>query len=147
MNITKIVKIQSIGVLLLGLMSCGNSPAVNTKSAEPQPISSSASPASPSPSSSISPASRNTFSIADLQKAPRQSTVTLQGKVVQQVAIVNGTVYELQDSTGSVWVLSQQPVAIGEEVTLSGVLRYQSISLNGKEQGSLYIEQIQPAKG
>lgn len=68
--------------------------------------------------------------------------VSVRGKVGQQAAIVGGTVYELQDSTGKIWVVSRQAAPkVGEEVSIQGVLRYESIPLNGKEQGSLYVEE------
>ncbi len=140
MRSTQITKIQFIAVLMLGLISCSNStpatPVTNSKQPE-QPKNSPAvnAPSSPAPSS---PAPK----IGELQKAPRQSVVSLRGKVGQQATIVGGTVYELQDPSGSIWVLSRQAAPKpGEEVSIRGILRYESIPLNGKEQGSLYVEQ------
>ena len=144
MRSTQITKIQFIAVLMLGLMtlgltSCNNStPATPASSKQPEPSKASPAinaPSSPAPSSSV-------LKISDLQKAPRQSAVAVQGKVGQQAAIVGGTVYELQDSSGSIWVLSRRAAPkTGEEISIRGILRYQSIPLNGKEQGSLYVEQ------
>jgi hypothetical protein len=70
------------------------------------------------------------------------STVYLKGKVGKQAPLLAGTAYELQDSTGSIWILTRDPLPKqGEEVVIKGKLRYQKIQLNGKEQGSPYIEQ------
>ncbi|PZV12820.1 MAG: hypothetical protein DCF22_11600 [Leptolyngbya sp.] len=84
-----------------------------------------------------------TTSIQEVQKtADRNSVVTVKGVVGDRVPILNGTVYELQDSTGKIWVLTQkQPPNSGQEVIITGNLRFKSIPLNGQEQGSVYVEQ------
>lgn len=82
-------------------------------------------------------------SIADLQQPEgKNPNVYLKGKVGDRVPILQGTVYELQDATGKVWVLTQAPAPqAGDEVTVKGVVRFKSIVLDGKEQGSIYVEQ------
>jgi hypothetical protein len=56
--------------------------------------------------------------------------------------LLGGTVYELQDSTGKIWVLTKgQAPEKGQEVTVKGTLRYKSIPIAGKEQGSVYLEE------
>jgi hypothetical protein len=76
------------------------------------------------------------------QNSPQNPTVYLKGIVGDRVPLLGGNVYELQDSTGKVWVLTKtQPPEKGQELTLKGVLRYKSIPLNGKEQGAVYLEQ------
>ncbi len=84
-----------------------------------------------------------TTSILEVQKtADRNSVVIVKGVVGDRVPILNGTVYELQDSTGKIWVLTQkQPPNSGQELTITGNLRFKSIPLNGQEQGSVYVEQ------
>ncbi len=84
-----------------------------------------------------------TTSILEVQKtADRNSVVTVKGVVGDRVPILEGTVYELQDSTGKIWVLTQkQPPEPGQELTITGNLRFKSIPLNGQEQGSVYVEQ------
>ena len=149
MCFTQVTKIQFIAVLMLGLVSCSNSTTANPvadskdskKPESPKAI------VSPNNSPGSKPAAGNISRIADLQKAPRQSTVFLQGKVGRQAPIVGGTIYELQDGTGSIWVVARQTTSKpGEEVSVRGILRYESIPLNGKEQGSLYVEQQEPVQ-
>ncbi|MEX0268376.1 hypothetical protein AB3R30_04475 [Leptolyngbyaceae cyanobacterium UHCC 1019] len=84
-----------------------------------------------------------TTSIQEVQKtADRDSVVTVKGVVGDRVPILEGTVYEIQDSTGKIWVLTQkQPPDSGQEVVVTGNLRFKSIPLNGQEQGSVYVEQ------
>jgi hypothetical protein len=70
------------------------------------------------------------------------TTIFLKGKVGTHVPLLGGQVYELQDETGTVWVLTQEkPPNPGDKVVIKGQVRFQSIPLNGKEQGSLYVEQ------
>jgi len=84
-----------------------------------------------------------TTSIQEVQKTTAgNSVVSVKGVVGDLVPILNGTVYELQDSTGKIWVLTQkQPPNSGQELTITGNLRFKSIPLNGQEQGSVYVEQ------
>jgi len=85
----------------------------------------------------------STIPIANLQTAsPNSPGVAVKGKVGDQVPILEGTVYQLQDATGKIWVLTKQPAPnSGEEVVVKGTVRYKPISINGKEQGSIYLEQ------
>lgn len=84
-----------------------------------------------------------TTTIQEVQKTVDQdSVVTMKGVVGDRVPILDGTVYELQDSTGKIWVVTKKQVPnSGEEVVVTGNLRFKSIPLNGQEQGSVYIEQ------
>lgn len=85
-----------------------------------------------------------TTSIKTLKNTSLQNkTVYLKGRVGNLVPVLDGTVYELQDPTGTVWILTKgQPPGAGQEAIVKGVVRYKSIQLDGKEQGSLYVEQI-----
>ena len=86
-----------------------------------------------------------TRSIATIKQASQVNvTVQIKGRVSHRAPLLGKTVYELQDSTDSIWVLATDPLpTVGDEVVLKGKLVYRSISLNGKEQGALYIEQQQ----
>jgi hypothetical protein len=85
----------------------------------------------------------NTTAIADLPQQPTPgTTVVLQGKVGQHAPLLGGVVYELGDRTGSISVLVQGTAPPqGNEVVIRGILRYQSIQIGQKEQGSVYVEQ------
>jgi uncharacterized protein YdeI (BOF family) len=85
----------------------------------------------------------NTTAIADIPKQPAPgTTVLLQGRVGQHAPLLGGVVYELRDRTGSISVLVQGAAPPqGDEVVIRGVLHYQSIQIDRKEQGSLYVEQ------
>lgn len=74
----------------------------------------------------------------------RESTIYLRGKTIALVPLLGQQVYELQDGTGKVWVITQDPPpAVGDEVVIKGVVRYKPISLNGRDWGSIYVEQLE----
>jgi hypothetical protein len=69
--------------------------------------------------------------------------VRLRGTVGDRAPLLNGQVYQLQDSTGEIWVLtSDTTLETGDQVVIRGRVRYQSISLAGREQGEFYIEEL-----
>jgi hypothetical protein len=83
--------------------------------------------------------------IVSIKQAPQvNASVQIKGRVSSRAPLLGKTLYELQDQTGSIWVLATDPIpTIGDEVVLKGKLVYRSISLNGRDQGALYIEQQQ----
>ncbi len=72
--------------------------------------------------------------------------VHLQGAVVDWVPLAGGAIaYELQDSTGRVWVISRtEKVERGSEVSVQGTLRTVAMSENLPIQGRVYVEQASP---
>jgi len=84
----------------------------------------------------------STAKISDLQRQKTNFTVHLQGKTGAQAPLAGLSAYELQDATGKVWVVTKSaPPAPGTEVKVTGKVRYQRIVLDGREQGSIYVEQ------
>lgn len=82
--------------------------------------------------------------IRDLKPQDRNATVYVRGKVVKQVPLLGQQVYQLQDSTGTIWVLTNQTTPqSGDEVLLKAQVIYQSIPLAGREFGEVYLEQEQ----
>jgi hypothetical protein len=68
--------------------------------------------------------------------------VQIKGKVQQQAPLLNGQVYQLQDATGTIWVLSPQTnLHQGDIVVVKGLPRYQSISIARQEWGEVYLEE------
>ncbi|MEB3272187.1 MAG: hypothetical protein ACO4AI_14320 [Prochlorothrix sp.] len=78
---------------------------------------------------------------SDLTQGPETGEVyTLVGEVQQVVPLVGGQMYELGDSSGRIWVLSEMEVlAVGDRVLLEGVLIYERIPLADREQGEYYV--------
>lgn len=70
------------------------------------------------------------------------STVKLEGMVIDRVPLLNAEVYQLQDETGKIWILTpysnQEP---GERLLVKGKVRFESIPIAGQELGEAYIEE------
>jgi hypothetical protein len=84
--------------------------------------------------------------IQDVRAHPQRnwfnSTVYLKGTVGDRAPLLDGQLYQLQDQTGKIWVLSPETqLRTGEQVLIKGQVRYQSIPIAGKERGDVYIEQ------
>ncbi|MBW4565859.1 MAG: hypothetical protein KME32_33210 [Mojavia pulchra JT2-VF2] len=85
----------------------------------------------------------NVTSIREIKpKQNNRATVYIQGKVERQVPLVKRWAYQIDDSTGKIWVITHQTkLAKGELAVFKGKVRYQSIPLAGKEFGEVYIEE------
>ena len=71
-----------------------------------------------------------------------EQSITLAGSVTQRLVILNGWLYQVDDGTGQVWVLTQQAAPeLGQEVYLKGVLRYEAIVINQADLGDYYVEE------
>ena len=83
----------------------------------------------------------NAVKIGDLKpETGNGTTVRLQGKVVQQVPLAGWRMYQLQDSTGKVWVLTKRTdVRSQTAVSIEGKVYFQSIPIAGQDFG----EQVQ----
>lgn len=83
-------------------------------------------------------------SIEQLQQQPNQRTVYLQGKVGDRAPFVGSGAYQLQDSTGTVWVFSEQSLPQpGTEIRIKGQLNYASIPVGEQDLGEVYVIQLQ----
>jgi hypothetical protein len=84
--------------------------------------------------------------------SPQQTTETtseeqliyLEGKVVDRAPFVDSGSYQLQDETGTVWVLTNgQLPQTGETVQITGKVTYQSIPMGNQDVGELYILEVE----
>nr|WP_290223244.1 hypothetical protein [Trichocoleus desertorum] len=76
------------------------------------------------------------------QEQQLDRVVHIQGKVVRQVPLVQKQAYEIQDRTGSIWIVTQkQAPKSGEAVLVKGRVRYQQIPSGNKSLGEIYIEE------
>lgn len=78
-----------------------------------------------------------------LQTKPRNTIVTLRGKVQAIAPLVSSSAYQLQDATGSIWVLTNNPKAlkVGDIILMKGETRYEVILIAGQDQGEIYIQE------
>ena len=91
---------------------------------------------------SIRLSSRSPESIDTLVAERDEERVAISGTVAQRAGILDGWLYEVQDETGSVWVLTEhsQP-NVGEMVTVEGVLHYEPIVVGEIDAGDVYLEE------
>ncbi|MBD2692259.1 hypothetical protein [Anabaena catenula] len=87
--------------------------------------------------------SANATPIREIKPAPKnQATVYIQGKVEKEAPLIKQKAYQINDSTGKIWVLTHQNnLQVGQQVIFKGKVRYQSIPLAGKEYGEVYLEE------
>lgn len=73
----------------------------------------------------------------------RDRVVQVEGKIKAQAPLMGGQrAYEVQDETGSVWVVTSRAVpATGSQVNVQGKVRLQKIDLAGQDQSTVYIDQ------
>ncbi|MGB3639072.1 MAG: hypothetical protein WBA39_16075 [Rivularia sp. (in: cyanobacteria)] len=68
--------------------------------------------------------------------------VYVQGKVERKVPLLEKQMYQIEDSTGKIWVLTNQKGwKVGEKVVVKAIPQYESIPISGAELGKVYLEE------
>jgi hypothetical protein len=83
--------------------------------------------------------------VSDVQtRSPKDSTVYLKGTVGKQVPFLGTKAYELQDSTGTIWVITQEKVPkLKDTVLLKGKVLHKNISMGGQTLKEVYVQEEQ----
>lgn len=82
--------------------------------------------------------------IGELQPSSSDITVNLQGKVIKVAPFLGNGAYQLQDSTGSIWVLTEKGLPQpGAEIAIQGQVKYQPIPIGRQEMGEMYILELE----
>jgi uncharacterized protein YdeI (BOF family) len=93
-------------------------------------------------STSMNAIGANITPIKQLTPQQKNSTVYIQGKIEKYIPLLDKHAYQLNDSTGSIVVLTNQKgLSVGSQAVFKGQLRYKSIPLAGQEKGEVYIEE------
>jgi hypothetical protein len=83
----------------------------------------------------------NVTQIQKISPKNQDTTIYIQGRVEKTAPLIKKKAYQISDSTGKIWVITnQRNLGIGEQVILKGDVRYKSIPLDGKEYGEIYLE-------
>lgn len=100
-------------LLVVGLVSCGSLASLGTE----------------------------VINIGDIhQKWNAYSTVRVQGNVGDRVPLVGSQVYEVEDSTGTIWVLTKEPAPNqGDQVLIEAKVRHEDILVNAQDFGEAYL--------
>ena len=87
----------------------------------------------------------NLTQIEQVQHPQQTNTIVyLKGKAGQQAPFLGSSAYELQDATGTLWIVTKAMVpAKGTEVLIKGKVLYKSIPLAGQEAGEFYVEELE----
>jgi hypothetical protein len=82
--------------------------------------------------------------IAKVQQQENGAKVYLQGKVLKQAPFLGSAAYQLQDSSGSVWVVTTDYLPKpGEQVLIKGEIQYHNLSIAQQELGEFYVVELQ----
>ncbi|MEA5533847.1 DNA-binding protein [Crocosphaera sp. XPORK-15E] len=78
------------------------------------------------------------------QTTPEAGIIYIEGKVVDRAPFMESGSYQLQDATGTVWVLTNGDLPqTGQEIIIKGKVAYQSIPIGGQDVGELYIVEVE----
>ena len=83
-------------------------------------------------------------SIAEIRRNWKDyTTVSLKGKVGKHIPFLESSAYEIEDSTGRIWVLTTKPIPKPQrEVWVEGKPQFMSIPIAGQELGEIYIQEL-----
>jgi hypothetical protein len=87
-------------------------------------------------------------SIDSLMAEQSDETVTISGTVAKRVPILEGWLYQVSDSTGSLWVLTERSdPTVGELATVQGLVRYEAIAVGEIDASEMYLEEQSYRRG
>ena len=84
------------------------------------------------------------ISIAQISEKKVGKTVYLTGKVVHLAPFVDNAAYQIEDSTGRTWVVSDREVpALDRRITIKGKIEYQSLPFAERDLGDFYVVELE----
>ncbi|MEM6836753.1 MAG: hypothetical protein AAF609_07835 [Cyanobacteria bacterium P01_C01_bin.120] len=114
------------------IMGCGQSPNLAVKQ-EPTGLRLPA---------GIAQIARQTIAIQSLSAEQSSDTVQIAGTVIRQAPLLNGSLYQVQDDTGTIWVMSEasspEPSAI---VRVVGTVQVEPIRVEGIDISDFYLSE------
>lgn len=82
--------------------------------------------------------------IGQLQQQGASKVVYLKGKVGDRAPFLGSGAYQLQDETGTVWVITQRTLpAQGDIVAIKGEAKYETISIGEQKSQEFYILELE----
>jgi hypothetical protein len=71
-------------------------------------------------------------------------TVVVRGQVNARAPLVDAQLYQLQDASGEIWVLSTDTtVQLGDQLTIRGQVAYAQVETPGASPGQLYLQELE----
>ncbi|MGK7945353.1 MAG: DNA-binding protein [Microcystaceae cyanobacterium] len=84
------------------------------------------------------------LSLNQLSENTEGTVIHIRGQVTDNVPFLGQGAYQLQDDTGYVWVVTDQPLPnVGEEIMLKGQLEYESIPISEQDIGEFYVLELE----
>ncbi|MEM8806944.1 MAG: hypothetical protein AAGF01_13035 [Cyanobacteria bacterium P01_G01_bin.38] len=109
------------------------------------PLAEAEAPTAQDPTLSLPSISRRgkTTSIETLRQDTKpDQTVELEGIIRQRVPLLEGWIYELEDETGRIWVLTEvSEPALDETARVSGTVQYEQILIGDVDIGEYYVQE------
>lgn len=86
----------------------------------------------------------SSISIDRISERKIGKTVYLTGKVVHLAPFVDNAAYQLEDTTGNIWVVTtEDPPQLGREISIKGKIQYQSLPFAQQEFGDYYLIELE----
>ena len=83
-------------------------------------------------------------SLRNIQKKKSGRTIYVKGQVTHRSPFLGSAAYQLQDSTGTAWIVTANSLPTqGEEVFIKGKIQYQSLPIEEQELGGFYLVELQ----
>lgn len=97
---------------------------------------------------------QTTTAISKISQKQTGTKVYLQGKVMKQAPFLGSGAYQLQDSTGSVWIVTNNYLPpLGKDIFIEGEIQFQTISPQPSstasaksEKNEIYIVELKQIK-
>ena len=84
------------------------------------------------------------ISIEDISSKKIGRTVYLTGTVADLAPLIDNAAYQLEDTTGQIWVVTtQNPPKFGQQIEIKGKIEYQSLPLSERELGDFYVVELE----
>lgn len=83
--------------------------------------------------------------IAEVKRQqPHQDTIYVEGIVRDRAPLLKRGAYELQDETGTIWVITKQPLPeSGQAMTVQAKIKSKSIVLHKQLSQEVYLQEVQ----
>lgn len=87
---------------------------------------------------------RSAKTIQQVTDSNNRNTIQIAGIVQQQIPLLEQWLYQIEDDSGSLWVLtSSLPPSVGTQVTLKAQVQYESILMQGMDIGEHYALELE----
>jgi hypothetical protein len=81
--------------------------------------------------------------ISAIEQKKDGAKVYLQGSVTHKAPFLGSGAYQLEDNSGSVWIVTTAPLPpIGKEALIKGKVQYESLPLADRDWGEFYILEL-----